>query len=656
MSLKELVAMSNKYGADPEFVLAGGGNTSWKNDKDLYVKGSGTSLADIDENGFVRMDRAKLNTMWSRKYSNIVVKAEKQVLADIMAARGEGELQKRPSVEVLLHELFPQNFVLHVHPASVNGITCGQNGEEIVKSLFGTKALWVPCTNPGYTLAAAAKSIINGYIECTGTAPGIMFLENHGVFFADDTISGLDALVGRVMGEISNRITKLPDFSDIEFDSVRAAMIAPAIRMLLKSDGSSIVTFRTNKEVKGLTASSQAFIPLLLTFTPDHIVYCKHEPLFIEKCDDINEQYSAIEKGVKEFEIRSGHKPKIVAVEGLGIFAWGKTKKEADIAAAVFMDAVKIAIYSESFGGPKFMNDDAVAFIRNWEAETYRQKISLGSGTQKRAAEKIAIVTGAAQGFGKGIADGLANEGANIVVADLNETGASETALEFERRYGKGRAVATRANVAEEDSVWRMVVHTVLEYGGLDIFISNAGVVKSGSLEEMDANSFEFVTKVNYTGFFLGAKYASRIMKIQNLFDKNYYMDIIQINSKSGLAGSNKNFAYAGSKFGGIGLTQSFAMELVEYNIKVNAVCPGNFFEGPLWSDPVKGLFVQYLNAGKVSGAKSVEDVKRAYESKVPMGRGCREKDVVRAILYIIEQEYETGQAVPVTGGQQMLK
>jgi sorbitol-6-phosphate 2-dehydrogenase len=144
-------------------------------------------------------------------------------------------------------------------------------------------------------------------------------------------------------------------------------------------------------------------------------------------------------------------------------------------------------------------------------------------------------------------------------------------------------------------------------------------------------------------------------MAAQHAARPDLLADIVEINSKSGLEGSKRNFAYAGSKFGGVGLTQSFALELVEYGIKVNAVCPGNYYEGPLWSDPQDGLFVQYLREGKIPGATSVEEVRAAYESKVPMGRGCTPDDVVEAILYLVAQQYETGQALPVTGGQVML-
>ena len=147
-------------------------------------------------------------------------------------------------------------------------------------------------------------------------------------------------------------------------------------------------------------------------------------------------------------------------------------------------------------------------------------------------------------------------------------------------------------------------------------------------------------------------QHAARVLATQHLAKPDYRSDIIQINSKSGLEGSNRNGAYAGSKFGGIGLTQSFALELVEDGIKVNAICPGNFFDGPLWSDRQNGLFAQYLRSGKVPGANSIADVKRFYESKVPMNRGCTTADVVKAIYYLIDQKYETGQALPVTAAK----
>ena len=272
-----------------------------------------------------------------------------------------------------------------------------------------------------------------------------------------------------------------------------------------------------------------------------------------------------------------------------------------------------------------------------------------------RVQDKIAIVTGGAQGFGGGIAELLYAQGANVVVADLNEEVGRKMVEKLNSKKQTNQAFFVKANVVSPESVEEMVAATVKQFGGLDVIISNAGILRAGGLDEMTPEIFSLMTDVNYKGYFLCAKYASAVMKIQSQFKDDYFADIIQINSKSGLKGSNRNFAYAGGKFGGIGLTQSFAMELMPYKIKVNSICPGNFFEGPLWSDPEKGLFVQYLKAGKVPGAEDVEDVKAFYEKQVPAGRGCRVIDVVRAIFYVMEQEYETGQAVPVTGGQNML-
>lgn len=274
---------------------------------------------------------------------------------------------------------------------------------------------------------------------------------------------------------------------------------------------------------------------------------------------------------------------------------------------------------------------------------------------KKSLYNRVVAITGGAMGFGEGIARQLFAEGANVVIMDINEQEGLRLAKELNEHRSSNRAYFVMADVSSLESMQNAIFECILEFSGLDVLISNAGVLKAGSIEELDEKDFDFVTRVNYKGYYNCVKAVVPIMKLQNRFSKSNYGDIIQINSKSGLAGSKKNFAYAGSKFAGIGLTQSFALELIEDRIKVNAICPGNFFEGPLWSDPESGLFVQYLKAGKVPGAKTIGDVKRHYESMVPAGRGCRVEDVVKAIKYVIEQEYETGQAIPVTGGQLML-
>ena len=243
----------------------------------------------------------------------------------------------------------------------------------------------------------------------------------------------------------------------------------------------------------------------------------------------------------------------------------------------------------------------------------------------------------------------------NVVIADLNEESGMSFVSSLSVKKSKNKAVFVRTDVSDASSVKDLIIKTVMEFGGLDLIVSNAGILKAGGLDEMDAETFSKTTQVNYNGYFYCVKYAAEVMKLQNQEKPGYFTDIIQINSKSGLKGSNRNFAYSGAKFGGIGLTQSFAMELAPYRIKVNSICPGNFYEGPLWSDPHTGLFVQYLKTGKVPGAKNVDDIRKFYEDKVPMKRGCKLEDLMKALLYIIDQEYETGQAVPVTGGQVML-
>ncbi len=429
----------------------------------------------------------------------------------------------------------------------------------------------------------------------------------------------------------------------------------PAIRLLLSNNKPGVIRFRNNSLIAKFYQNQNEFHKISLPLTPDIIVYCKTRYLYIEHSSTAEKIIDSFKYQLPNFISEYGYPPKVLVIKDMGIFAVAESYASAEACLDVYEDLIMICYYASQCGGIKFLTPEQVAFIDQWEVENYRRKVSQAVGAGNKLSNKTAIVTGGAQGFGAGIAETLSSLNVNVVVADLNEEAGNSFVSGLNSVKRPSRAIFVKTDVSDPVSVKEMIISTVKEFGGLDIIVSNAGILKAGGLDEMDPDTFARTTDVNYKGYFHCVKYASEVMKLQNLEKPDYFSDIIQINSKSGLRGSNKNFAYAGAKFGGIGLTQSFAMELAPHRIKVNSICPGNFYEGPLWSDPHNGLFVQYLKTGKVPGAKSIEDVRKFYEDQVPMKRGCKLEDVMKALLYIIDQEYETGQAVPVTGGQVML-
>jgi sorbitol-6-phosphate 2-dehydrogenase len=254
-----------------------------------------------------------------------------------------------------------------------------------------------------------------------------------------------------------------------------------------------------------------------------------------------------------------------------------------------------------------------------------------------RLSGQVAIVTGGAQGLGAALSQRLADEGCKVVVADINFEAAASVAA------GLQDAIAVKVDVTNEADVEAMVQQAVERYGKLDLLVSNAGIVISGDVVDFDAAKWRKVIDVNLIGYFLCAKAAAKVMIPQRSGS------IIQINSKSGKLGSYKNSAYAASKFAGIGLTQSLALELAEYGIRVNAICPGNLLDSPLWRD---SLFQQYAKNQGIT----VEQVREKYLAKVPLGRSCQYDDVANVLVFLASSEasYMTGQAINVTGGQEM--
>ncbi len=251
---------------------------------------------------------------------------------------------------------------------------------------------------------------------------------------------------------------------------------------------------------------------------------------------------------------------------------------------------------------------------------------------------KVAIITGAAQGLGEALAQRLDKEGCYVVVADLNGEKAASVAA------GLKNAVSIQVDVTKEDQVDKMTQLAVDKFGRIDIFINNAGIVISGSTHDFDIDKWRLVQEVNLVGYFICAKSAVKYM-----LNNKEGASFIQINSKSGKKGSFRNSAYAASKFGGIGLTQSLALEYARDNIRFNAICPGNLLNSPLWVD---SLFKQYA----ANQGISEEAVRQKYLDQVPMGRSCEYEDIANVMVFLASDmsSYMTGQAINVTGGQEM--
>ena len=359
--LAALAAMSNKYGADAAYVLAGGGNTSFKSAENLWIKGSGTALATIRAEDFVVMDRKALARMWDKAYPADEAQRESAVLEDMMAARIPGE-SRRPSVETLLHDLFPQEYVLHVHPALVNGLTCSKGGKAVMESLF-PEAVWVEACKPGYILALECKKVMEARKAQTGKDVQLLFLENHGIFFGGDTVQELDVLAARVMDTLAAQIQKQPDMTETPEDTAKTAELAALLKELY---GGESVLHCANAMIGGYDPNTESL-------SPDHIVYAKAKQLALPEDGDA----SRIEALFAAFAAENGYKPKIVFVKDLGMFACGNNEKEALTAQAVMLDAIKVVAYADAFGGVSPMPAFLIDFIVNWEVERYRSNVSL---------------------------------------------------------------------------------------------------------------------------------------------------------------------------------------------------------------------------------------------------------------------------------------
>lgn len=364
--IEQLIAVSQKFGKDPLYVIAGGGNTSFKNEDKLWIKASGSALATIDEGGFVCMSRQGLSQIAKNDYSSDSSAREEAVKNDLNASILYPK-EKRPSVETSLHEIIDFAYVVHTHPTLVNALMCAVDAEKKCMDIFGSDVLFVEYTDPGYVLFKKVYDLIEAYKSSKNQSPKIIFLENHGVFVAADTIDEIETIYATINQKLSAYVQQeLPAFAAEEV----AALDNETLAAKYPLEG-AIAKLYTSDLIAKYVASNDLFKVVDTAFTPDGIVYCKAKYPFVEALDA--EQIVAV---AEAFNSKHGFPPKVIAIKNQGILIVEDSEKSVNTVLEVYTDMLKIAHYAENFDGSKPMTEEQIAFIDNWEVENYRRKIA----------------------------------------------------------------------------------------------------------------------------------------------------------------------------------------------------------------------------------------------------------------------------------------
>ena len=369
-NLKDLIEISRFYGGNKDYVLAGGGNTSYKNKDKLWIKASGIALQNIDESGFVCLSRELLKAISVKQYSSDVLQREAQVKNDLNEAI-VGKSQRRPSVETSLHEIIEYSFVVHTHPSMVNGLLCSRKSKSISLELFGEDVLFIEYTDPGYILFKKVEEELIKYRKRVGRDPNVILLENHGIFVAANSIGEINSIYQDIKVKLIDRIgQKMPDEKSV----LGRVEIKELYKNLLPADLELNLFGFTSWTIHHFVKDRLEFEKVSIPFTPDIIVYCKSKYLFFEEND--LEDLDMLRRATKNFIEQEKYVPKVIGLEGKGILVIEENEKAALTVGEIFQDFMKISFYTESFGGQKPMTPEQIKFIDTWEVENYRRKIS----------------------------------------------------------------------------------------------------------------------------------------------------------------------------------------------------------------------------------------------------------------------------------------
>ncbi len=668
---EKLLYRSNLLGSDKRVTNYGGGNTSAKvmqpdplsgqDTEVLWVKGSGGDVGSIKMDGFSTLYMDKLRAL-KTMYRGLAFEDE---MVGYLPHCTFNLNPRAASIDTPLHAYVPKKHVDHMHPDAIIAIAASKDSKAMTKEIFGDDIGWLPWKKPGYELGLWLEKFCLENPDAKGVV-----LESHGLFTWDDDAKACYELtldiINKAIAYFEDKTADVPAFggpihTSLAADARRAvaAKLMPAIRGYVSGQQHMVGNFvDTDAVLEFVNAKDMRDLAALGTSCPDHFLRTKICPLVVDfdpakgNIDDVlaglEAQIAQYRKGYEAYYERCKHPDSpalrdpnavVYLVPGVGMITFAKDRATARISGEFYVNAINVMRGATAVSAYCGLPEQEAFDIEYWlleEAKLQRMP------KPKSLAGRVALVTGGAGGIGSATAERYLAEGACVMLADINQDALQSTLANLSSRYGHDVLRSVVMNVTDEDAVAAAYAQTAVEFGGVDILVSNAGIASSAPVEETTLELWNKNMDILSTGYFLVSREAFKMMRVQNIGGS-----VVFVASKNGLAASPNASAYCTAKASEIHLARCLALEGAEAGIRVNVVNPDAVLRGSkIW----EGEWL-YQRAGTYGTDK--EGLEEMYRQRSMLKRSVLPEDIAEAAYFFASDQSakSTGNIVNVDAG-----
>ncbi|XUY27043.1 bifunctional rhamnulose-1-phosphate aldolase/short-chain dehydrogenase [Agrobacterium sp. rho-8.1] len=667
----KLLYRSNLLGADKRITNYGGGNTSAKvletdpptgeKARVMWVKGSGGDVGTIKLDGFATLYMDKLEAL-KGIYKGV---DDEDRMVGFLPHCTFNLNPRAASIDTPLHGFVPFDHVDHMHPDAIIAIAASKNSRELTQEIFGADIGWLPWRRPGFQLGLDLEA----FVKANPNSKGVV-LESHGLFTWDNDAKKCYELTLAIINKAIEWFAAKTEGKTIFGGAVAktlakderraiAARLMPEIRGRIGRDERKLGHFDDQDSVLEFVNSAQ-LKPLgaLGTSCPDHFLRTKIRPLILD-LDTVNPDVDAVlaclDKALDDYradytryyesckrdnspKIRDPN-PVIFLIPGVGLLSFAKDKATARIAGEFYVNAINVMRGASTVSEYQGLPAQEAFDIEYWlleEAKLQRMP------KPKSLAGRVAFITGGAGGIGRATAERLANEGACVVLADIDESALETTKNDFEKRFSADAVRSVKLDVTKEEAVLSAFVEASVEFGGVDILVSNAGIASSAPVEDTTLAMWNKNIDILATGYFLVSREAFRLFRRQNLGG-----NVVFVASKNGLASSPNASAYCTAKAAEIHLARCLALEGADAGIRVNTVNPDAVLRGSkIWNG-------EWREQRAASSKIEIDDLEEHYRKRSMLKLNVFPEDIAEAIYFFASDvsAKSTGNIINVDAG-----